>query len=223
MTKTADGGVGSDEVLFHAAGTLFRQKGYAATTLREIAAAAGMLPGSLHYRFASKETLLLKLMERGIARAIAAVRVAIADRPDPIARVRSALEAHLGLLVREDEAIYVLLYEWRVLVGPSRARMVRLRDSYDALWDGLLHRAAGTGQLRPDVDLRLTRLFLLGSANWVAQWYSPRGERSPEAIAQALADTLLEGILVRGAESRVRPVDAGDAAILPLLMPKLGA
>src|SRR5215213_2760760 len=137
------------EPVFRAAGQLFRQKGFEAATVREIAAAAGMLPGSLHYRYASKEELLLALMDRGIASAVAAVRLAIAEVPDPLDRMRAALRAHLQLLVRDDEAIYVLLYEGRSLSGPAREHMVRLRDRYDALWDGLLHAAAGTGRIRP--------------------------------------------------------------------------
>lgn len=184
----------SDPVL-EASGRLFRQKGFAATTVREIAAAAGILPGSLHYRFASKEDLLLALMDRGIERAVSAVRAAIADSHDPLDRVRAALRAHLRLLVREDDSIYVLLYEGHSLSGAARDHMVRLRDRYDALWDGLLHEAAGTGRLRPDVDLRLVRFFLLGGVNWTAQWFSTRGPYSVEQVAEAYADMLFHGLL----------------------------
>src|SRR5262245_26224774 len=139
------------EPALQAAGQLFRQKGFAATTVREIAAAAGMLPGSLHYRYASKEEMLLALMERGIARATSTVRLALAEVVDPIERLRAALRAHVRLLVHEDAAIYVLLYEWRTLSGREREHMIRLRDRYDALWDGVLYEAAGSGRLRPDV------------------------------------------------------------------------
>ena len=183
-----------DPVL-EASGRLFRQKGFAATTVREIAAAAGILPGSLHYRFASKEELLLALMDRGIERAVSAVRVAIAESGDPLDRVRAALRAHLRLLVQEDDSIYVLLYEGHSLAGAARDHMVRLRDRYDALWDGLLHAAAGTGRLRPDVDLRLVRFFLLGGVNWAAQWFSSRGSYSVEQVAEAYADMLFHGLL----------------------------
>jgi AcrR family transcriptional regulator len=174
---------------------LFRQKGFAATTVREIAAAAGILPGSLHYRFATKEDLLLALMDRGIERAVCAVRTAIADSHDPLDRMRAALRAHLCLLVREDDSIYVLLYEGHSLSGAARDHMVRLRDRYDALWDGLLHAAAGTGRLRRDVDLRLVRFFLLGGVNWTAQWFSTRGPYSVEQVAEAYADMLFHGLL----------------------------
>ena len=203
MTKQAAlSGSDPDEAVFQAAGQLFREKGFAATTVREIAAAAGMLPGSLHYRHASKEELLLALMDRGINRATTAVRLAIAGVVDPLDRLRAALRAHLRLLVREDDAIYVLLYEDRALSVTAREHMVRLRDRYDALWDGVLHEAAGTGRFRPEIDLRMVRLFLLGGANWTAQWFSPRGAATVDEIADGFADLILRGLL---AEPRQRP------------------
>jgi AcrR family transcriptional regulator len=181
--------------LLDAAGELFRRKGFSATTVREIATAAGILPGSLHYRYRTKESILLALMERGIAVSISAVRSAITGSRDPIERLRLAMRAHFRVLVCGDNAIYVLLYEWRGLQGDSRDAMVRLRDSYDALWEGLLYQALGTGRLRHDTDLKLARLFILGAINWAPQWYSPEGDRTPEEIADALADNLLFGLL----------------------------
>lgn len=180
------------------AGELFRAKGYSATTVREIAAAANMLPGSLHYRYANKEDLLLALIDHGIERATTAVRAAIADADGPLDRLRAALRAHLSLLVHDDVSIYVLLYEGRSLSGPTRAQMVRRRDRYDALWDGMLHEAAGTGRIRADVDLRLVRLLLLGAANWTAQWFSPKGRYSSDDIADAFLELVWSGLAKPG-------------------------
>ncbi len=202
--------------LLDAAGKLFRKRGFASTTVREIADAARILPGSLHYRYSTKEAILLALMERGIATAIAKVRSAITSSPDPIDRVRLALRAHLRLLVCDDDAIYVLLYEWRELTGDSRDAMVRLRDRYDALWDGLLYRAVGTGQLRPETDIKLVRLFVLGAINWVPQWYSAEGNLSPEEIADTFADNLMFGLIggkVRSAEHRGADNNEADVGI----------
>lgn len=194
--KLIEDSVQSNDLLLKAAGKLFRQKGFASTTVREIAGAAGVLPGSLHYRYATKESLLLALMEHGITKAINAVRSAIGSSRDPIERIKLSLRAHLSLLINEDDTIYVLLYEWRALEGDARESMVRLRDKYDALWDGLFHAAAGCGRVRTDIDLKLVRLSTLGAINWVAQWYSPEGHLSPDDIADAFANNLLHGILV---------------------------
>ena len=199
MTKSATAPLEAQmDPVLQTAGQLFRAKGYSATTVREIAAAANMLPGSLHYRYASKEDLLLALIDHGIERATTAVRGAIDRVDDPLDRLRAALRAHLSLLVHEDVSIYVLLYEGRSLSGHSRAQMVRRRDRYDALWDGMLHGAAGTGRIRPDADLRLVRLLLLGAANWTAQWFSPKGKYSADAIADAFLELVWNGLAKPG-------------------------
>ena len=185
-----------------AAGRLFRQKGFAATTVRDIAEAAGVWPGSLHYRYRTKEAVLLALMERGIALAEASFRAATAQSADPVERLRHAMRAHIAMLAGSDHGTYVLLYEGRHLVGDARARMIRLRDRYDALWDGLLYQAVGAGSFQPEVDVRLARLLILGAINWVPQWYSAEGALTPEQIADRFADRLLRGFLKPGAARR---------------------
>jgi AcrR family transcriptional regulator len=190
MTNTSEHGT-----LLGVAGRLFRERGYSATPVRDIATAAGMLPGSLHYRFPSKESLLSALMVRGMERAIAEVRAAIAENPDPVRAIRNAIRAHLRLLVEGDDAVYVLLYDFRSLSGEDRAKVVALRDAYEALWNGLLHSAAGEGFIRPDVDLRVTRHMLLGAINWTAQWYRPDGKLSVDDIADQYIDIVFRGVL----------------------------
>jgi len=178
-----------------AAGRLFRLKGFATTTVRDIAEAAGVLPGSLHYRFRTKESILLALMERGISSAEAAFRTAVAGSRHPIERLRAAIRAHVELLIGGDDATYVLLYEGRGLEGEARAAMTRLRDRYDALWDGLLYQAVGSGVLREATDVKLTRLMILGALNWIPQWFNPTGGKNPGEIADVFADIVLVGLL----------------------------
>lgn len=181
--------------LLDVAARLFRQKGFAATGLREIARDAAVLPGSVHYRFPTKEALLVALMERAVERAIAAVRAAASETSDPTERMRLGLRAHLRLLVSGDDSVHVLLYEWRSLAGDARDEMVRLRDRYEAFWDGMLYEAAGAGRLSARADLKLVRLFGFGAVNWVATWYSPDGGRTPEEIADAFWSYLALGVL----------------------------
>lgn len=193
------------ERVLRAAAALFRAHSFAAATVRDIAAAAGILPGSLHYRFPTKESLLIALMERAVEHTTAAVRAAVATSSDPIERLRLGLRAHLRILLSGDDAIYVLLYEWRALGGKAREEMVRLRDRYESFWDGLLYEAAGAGRIRDGLDLKLLRLLGFGSINWVAQWYSPAGERTPQEIADAFWAFMGFGVVAD--ESRPAHID----------------
>lgn len=193
-----------DDRFLDAAARLFRQKGFEATTVREIAKAAGSLPGSLHYRYPTKAALLIDLTRRGMDADLAAVRSAIAGVPDPVERLRLSLRARLEYLLSRDAA-QVILYDWRALKGKARDEMIRLRDRYEAFWSGLVYEAAGSGRLRPDLDLKMLRFLLLGAVNSVAQWYSPRGQCAPAEVADAFWEFLAYGVL----DEARRPPAAG--------------
>lgn len=185
------------------AARLFREQGFAGTGLRQIASEAGVLLGSVHYRFPTKERLLVALMESAIDHAMAAVRNAVEQTTDPVDRIRVGLGAHLRTLLSGDDAVYVLLYDWRVLKGDARDAMIRLRDRYEAFWDGIVYTAAGAGQLRAGLDLRLLRLFGFGAINWVATWYRPGGPMTPENIADAFFATMAFGVVSDDARGRL--------------------
>lgn len=198
-----------EEQILDAAARLFREHSFAGTGLRDIASAAGILLGSLQYRFPSKESLMVRLMERAVDGMTRTVLAAVASTSDPIERLRLGLAAHLRGLVSGDDAVYVLLYDWRVLSGDARAAIVRLRDRYEALWDGMIYEAAGTGKLRSGLDLRLFRLLGFGAINWVATWYRPGGPLTLDQVADEIFRTMALGVLSDDARAKLleRPAD----------------
>lgn len=189
----------SYEQVLKAAAKLFRQKGFAATTVREIAQAAGILPGSLHYRYASKEEILLALMEKGIDQVIQSIDMAIGTNDDQIEKLRLALRAHMKLILSGDDAVYVLLNEWKMLTGEALTSAIALRDRYEKYWEDLLKAAASTGRFRSTVDIKLVRLLGFGAINWASQWYSSNGPYSPDEIADAFWNFMAFGVLTGNA------------------------
>ncbi len=127
MTKAAARERSPEERVLQAAARLFREQGYAATSLRDIARAAGMLPGSLHYRYPSKEDILSALMERAIDRLIEGVQAAASAEADPVERVRLAIVAHVKILLSREDSVYVLLYDWRSLSPAAERAIARHR------------------------------------------------------------------------------------------------
>lgn len=178
-----------------AAARLFRARGFERATVRDIAKAAGMLAGSLHYRYRTKEKLLLELMRRAVDVASREVQTAAAGAPDPVEALRRALKAHMRVLLHTDDSMFVLLNEWRTLRGKARSEMIRLRDSYEALWTTMLDEAVGTGRIRPGVDMKLVRLLGLGAANSAGHWYSEKGRYDSDEIADALFALMAQGAL----------------------------
>ncbi len=192
--KTAKTLASEDQILA-AAAQLFREQGFAATTLRDLAAKTGLLLGSVHYRFPSKDHILLALARQAVQRGTEKIERAISQGSDALDRARLGMRAYLELLLSEEDAVYVLLHEWRSVTAEVRRELALCQRELDNLCDRIFADVDKAGLLKPGVSPELLRLFGLGAANWTAQWYRPGQGASPAQIADALLAVLGAGVL----------------------------
>ncbi|MCY6414009.1 TetR/AcrR family transcriptional regulator [Acinetobacter sp. VNH17] len=183
------------ERVLAASARLFREKGFERASVREIARACGILPGSLHYRYRSKDDILVDMMQLAIERTIHGIIEATSMIQDPLKKMKSALHAHLNVLMSGDDMVYVLLFEWRSLHGAAREQMIAERDRYEQYWHAILNELKTQGFIRKDVDVDLLRLIGLGAINWAATWYKDNGKYNLEQIADAIWQMMTRGIL----------------------------
>lgn len=173
------------EEILSAAASLFRRQGFERTSVREIAQVLGMTSGSLFYHFASKEDLLVMIMEEGLRDITQAVRQAQTAHQGLSQRLLAMVHQHLAALLGPRlDAMTVLLYEWRSLSPEAQQRILALRDAYEDLWTQSLQQAADQGLI--DADVALVRQTLLGALNWSAQWYRPGGRLGIHALAERM-------------------------------------
>jgi len=182
-----------DSILEVATG-LFSESGYAGTTIRDIAKAVGVLPGSLYAHIDNKETLLFEIAEAGIDRFLAATE-AIERSIEPAERMRLAIKAHLAVVAENPQRTLVVFHQWRYLTGPNRARIVDKRQRYEDFYRALMRDGMASGDFGARLDPKIAVLSLLGALNWTAEWFKPDGPADAEEIGDRLADTLLWGIL----------------------------
>jgi AcrR family transcriptional regulator len=176
--------------LLRAAARLFVEKGFAATTTRDIAEAVGMRSGSPFYHFRSKQDLLKAAMIEGLETGYRRLQAASAGLVDPEQRLRVMIRTHLGTLLEGDCQVPMLLYESRSLDATARAEIAAVSDRYQLqAWQATLDELAASGRLRS--SSKPLRLLLFGMLNWSSQWYRPGGELSLDEIAEAAADLLL--------------------------------
>jgi len=163
-----------------AAARLFRGRGFEGTSVRDIAKAVGMLPGSLYCHFATKEELLAAVYVKGVAQISAAVRAAVVRHTDPWDRLEAACAAHLEAILHDDDYAQVVVRVRPADAPAAHARLIGLRDDYETLLASLvdaLPLARGT-------DRRMLRLMLVGALNWSQTWYRPGGGLSSRTIAR---------------------------------------
>lgn len=178
-----------------AASTLFRERGYAATSVRDIAQALNLQGGSLYAHVASKEDVLWSIVGRAADRFHFEVGpIASQSSPAPD-RLRRMIRAHVGVVTSAQRDAAVFLHEWRFLSADRRAQVAARRDAYEALFRRALADGMATGDFAP-TDVRLTAMAILSSLNGIASWYRLDGALSPAQIADQHADLFLRALAV---------------------------
>jgi AcrR family transcriptional regulator len=165
---------------------LFRHKGYERTTVRDLAAAAGIQSGSLFHHFRSKDEILSSVMEQTAIYNTELMRVALARTQDVRERVLALIRCELqSIMGGTGEAMAVMIYEWRSLSPQEQAKILVLREAYEQLWLQVLGEARDSGLLQGDVFV--TRRFLTGALSWSTTWFRADGSMTLEQLAdQAL-------------------------------------
>jgi AcrR family transcriptional regulator len=185
------------ESIFEVATQLFGEQGYAGTTMREIAKAVGVLPGSLYAHIDGKETLLVEIVESGIDKFLDAVRPIAARTEAADERMREAIKAHVRVVGENPDRTLVVFHQWRYLGGVNRARVVSKRQEYQDLFSRIVRDGMQSGVFSGDLDPHIAVLGVLGALNWTPEWFSPEGPAGADEVGDRLADTLLRGLLAR--------------------------
>lgn len=183
-------------ILFHAA-KLLREKGYAAVSLRQIAAAANIKAGSIYYHFESKEEILYHVLEQGLRVIVEEINKAMEKLPSDTPfreRLKCVIEAHLyGLLqVGDFSSANIRIYGQ---VPPEvRRRHSVSRQKFADWWDAFLQEAVDEGALSKDLNLSVVRVFIVGALNWTVEWYDPeRG--SFDDLAEQIYSIVADGLV----------------------------
>ena len=175
--------------LLRAAAQLFVEKGFDATTTRDIADAVGMRAGSPFYHFRSKQELLKAAMIEGLDAGYARLIMATDGIADPAQRLRALVRTHLGTLLDGECHSPMLLGETRRLDAAARAEITAAFDRYQIPWQTVLDELAAAGKL---VSAKApVRHLLFGMLNWCPQWYRADGPLTIDQLADSALAVLL--------------------------------
>jgi TetR/AcrR family transcriptional regulator, cholesterol catabolism regulator len=193
--------------ILHAAAGLFREQGYAAVSLRDIAEAVGMKTGSLYYHFSSKESLVEEILALGTQGAFDACKAAVealGTAADPVDKLEAVVLAHTRFLHDEEDFASANLKILHQVPPAIRERHVRQDRAYGQFVAGIIDEIAATHGLAPGVDPSVLRMLCFGAMNWSISWFDPKGA-SPSQIAAQLMTMVRRGVLASPDERRATP------------------
>jgi AcrR family transcriptional regulator len=180
------------DTLANVAFQVFRKRGYDATSVDQIASAAGITKSSIYHHVAGKEELL----DRGVTRALDRL-FSILDEPGSCSgsytgRISYIIERAVELELSAMNEVAVLLR----LRGNTKVerRALERRKEFDRRVGQLVQSAIDDGEIRNDIDPLLATRLLFSMANWLTEWYDPSGELAPHDIARAITALGFDGL-----------------------------
>lgn len=170
----------------------FSDKGFHATTTRDITAAVGLSPGALYVHFPSKEDVLFEIIRTGHERSLEAMR-SQPDEGEPADYVRGLVASHVAWHARHHTVARVCQYELAALAPDHLAVVLDLRQRYSAVLRSAVDGAARSEAFDvPDVSRAVRAMLSLGID--LVRWYRLDGADSPEALGDFYAGLALRMI-----------------------------
>lgn len=182
-----------DEVYTKAA-ILFRENGYLNTTVNEIAKELGIQKASLYYYIKDKETLLFDILNRTMDQMLEQAADLPSLRLSPENKLDIAIHAHIENAVQYLNEFSVLLHDTKRLRPELRDIILSKRKQYEDIFRSIIREGIKKKVFKRE-DEKMLLYMILGSCNWLYQWFYPKGRKSPRQIANTFSKIFLEGLL----------------------------
>jgi TetR/AcrR family transcriptional regulator, cholesterol catabolism regulator len=184
--------VGSAIQILEVAAALMRQKGYEATTIRDIAREVGIKAASVYHHFPSKDDIVQRVVIEGtrvVCEAVAEALAALPPKSNPRQRLETAIRAHLLSALEHSDFTSASIRTFAFLPPRIREQCRLERRKYEDIWRNIMTDLSADGIIPSGVSQHSVRLLLLGALNWAGEWYRP-GRLSIDKIAHDFAASI---------------------------------
>ncbi len=181
------------EQIYRVAITLFREKGYIASSMRDLAKELNIEAPSLYSHIKSKEEILQKVCFEMAETFFHGLNDIEKRNFSAKSRLEAAIHSHINVICEHKDAVAVFLNEWRHLSQPHYSDFVQLRNQYEEKFHTYIKFGVDKGEFRV-ADVNFAVLTILSSLNWTYNWYKESGKMKPEEIASNLSEILIKGI-----------------------------
>ncbi|MEL6256537.1 MAG: TetR/AcrR family transcriptional regulator [Bacteroidota bacterium] len=173
--------------ILNAARDLFSHKGYGAASMRDLAKVMDIKPASLYSHYDSKEDILWEIAIRAKEAFFQKVLPLAEGEGNIEERLRSMLQAHVGVIIDNINASAIFFGEWKHLSDPRRSEFAAYQEAYEQAFRELVNKGISSGTFR-DQNTRFGVRSLLAGINWIHKWYKADGRMKSEEIAEQAAD-----------------------------------
>jgi len=189
------GSLSRKEQIFRTAAELFREKGYVASSMRDLAQKLGIEAASLYSHIRSKEEILHTIcFEMAAEFRKSLEEVEKQKNLSASEKLRRGIIGHVQVMARDLTASAVFMNEHRHLSQPYLRDFLLLRINYINRFKSIIEEGVKTGEFKSDIDVKLAVMTLFSSFNWMPQWYEPGGAIDSVELGRQLTDMVVNGL-----------------------------
>lgn len=181
------------QIIIEEAATLFREKGYSATTMRDIAAKVGVEAASLYNHITSKEQILSKICFSLAETYTTKMNIIISTDDSSINKIKDLLFLHVEINAMSSPLASVMNDEWRHLTEPERSEFLEKRRTYENHFITIIEQGISDGTL-VDMDPKIALYTMLSSIRWLQHWYHANRDMEVESVKNTIIGLLMNGI-----------------------------
>ncbi len=178
--------------IFYTASRLFKEKGYTAVTMRDLAAAVGVKAASLYNHISSKEEILYEVImtiAESFTKGIEEIRFGEGAIKDKLSLV---VAQHVNLTANHPYGMASLNNDWMHL-DSGKSQYLKLRNTYEQHFREIIKEGKTQGILK-DIDEEVILFSILGTLRNLYLWIPKKADLDRDKLIESLGQTLLEGI-----------------------------
>ncbi|NUQ24911.1 MAG: TetR/AcrR family transcriptional regulator [Saprospiraceae bacterium] len=184
------------QIILEAAARLFRDKGYSATSMRDLADAVQLKASSLYNHIASKEEILQTICFDNAHRFLAGMTEIEQLPVSATHKIEALIRLHIRIAREDLTSVTAFNDEWRHLSEPHLGNFKSLRKSYEGRFKSIIEAGIKAGELRP-LHASVLLYTLFSSVRWLYDWYKPERNLSADLLESEIITILLNGMILK--------------------------
>lgn len=187
------------EIIYEAAAQLFKEKGYKAASMRDLAERVDLKVSSLYSHIGSKEELLQKICFDNAQLFVEGMNWIESQETDVIDKIKALIALHVDIAVENPTSVTVFNDEWKHLANKGKnsnlSAFLQLRKDYETRFQAIIIQGIKDGALK-NINSKIALYTILTSVRWLHYWYKPTRSIQPELLKEQIAGLLLKGLVV---------------------------
>jgi AcrR family transcriptional regulator len=181
------------ERIFEEAARLFQEKGYLATSMRELAERADLQVSSLYSHIGSKEELLHKICFDNARKFLEGIKMAEEMEANSTEKIRFLISLHIKIATSDITSVTIFNDEWRHLSEPYLAEFLAMRRDYEKRFSKILQQGVEQGEFVP-INVTVALFTILTSLRWLHRWFPEKRGISVKSLETEILSLLMNGL-----------------------------